>query len=122
MIMLTILQADFRCIHYRVAGKVGSADIDLLFRTINPLYEKHGKVNLLSEVPRFRGYASVRAMVKVLRHEPTLLWKAHKYALVTDDPRLQRLFSLAAILLSRPAVKVFSLQQLHAAKNWLTTN
>ncbi|WP_173021428.1 STAS/SEC14 domain-containing protein [Lewinella sp. W8] len=120
--MLTILQADFRCIHYRVAGKVGSADIDLLFQTINPLYQRHGEVNLLSEVPRFRGYASLWAMIKVLRNEPTLLWKAHKYALVTDDQRLQRLFSLAARLLPRPAVKVFSLQQLNAAKNWLTSN
>jgi hypothetical protein len=118
--MLSVLHADQDYLHYRVSEKVTPEDIDTLFEAINPLYRTYGKVNLLSEVPHFGGYDGWRAVMKVLRNEPTLMWKARKYALVTDDRRLHRLFRLGSALVIRPRVRIYSLSQLREAKTWLT--
>lgn len=118
--MLTIVRADSDYIHYRVSGKVTSTDIDLLFSVINPMYASQGKVNLLSEVSRFGGYDGLRTVLKVLGNEPTLLWKADKYTLVTADTALRRVFQLGALFVFRPAVKTFPNEELDLAKAWIT--
>lgn len=115
--MLKIISQDRDFIHYRLNGKLDGADIDRLFAMINPVYRRYGKVRLLAEARHFGGYADWWAIGRLLRHEPTLLWKVNRYALVSHQAWLKGLFRIGSVL--APWMNIGVYKRLGEARQWL---
>ena len=83
--MLEIRKANDGFVDYLIAGKLSDTDLRRYYDTLNRAYRKNGRVHLRVTALDFHGYASLRALLSVLRFEPGLLRKVRRYELQANQ-------------------------------------
>ena len=117
--MLIFTHRKLAELHYVVGGHLSAAQLEHYYATLRKHYEQHGKLQLLVTVDDFRGYRDLAAVLRFLRHEPTLLWRVRRAAFMVDQPWLRYAIRAISLLAFWIDIRTYSTAKETAASRWL---